>query len=193
MNVVIVKYNAGNIYSVQLALQRLKVTPFVSDEPGILQAADKVIFPGVGEASSAMNYLTCRGLDRVISNLRQPVLGICLGLQLMCRSSEENNTRGLEIFPAVVKKFPPRSKVPHMGWNTIIDLNGPLFAGVKEDSYMYFVHSYYAELDFFTVARTEYILPFSAAVCKDNFYAVQFHPEKSGRTGELIFRNFLDL
>jgi len=193
MNVVIIQYNAGNIFSVQLALQRLNIMPLVSDEPEIVQAADKIIFPGVGEASSAMKYLISRGLDQVITGLRQPVLGICLGLQLMCQFSEENNTTGLGIFPAVVKKFPPRLKVPHMGWNTITDLKGPLLTGVRENSFVYYVHSYYAVPDSFTVGMTDYIFPFSAALRRNNFYAAQFHPEKSGQTGELILKNFLDL
>ena len=193
MKVVIIKYNAGNIYSVQLALERLGVIPLISDDPLLLQQADKVIFPGVGEASSAMSYLMARGLDRVISQLQQPVLGICLGLQLLCRYSQENATSGLGIFPVNVMKFPAGHKVPHMGWNTISALKGPLFNGVGENSYVYFVHSYYAEADPAAAALTDYIVPFSAALQQDNFYALQFHPEKSGKVGELILKNFLEL
>lgn len=196
MKVVIIKYNAGNIYSVQLALERLGVIPTISNDPLLLRQADKIIFPGVGEASSAMSYLTARGLDRVIIQLQQPVLGICLGLQLLCRYSEENATSGLGIFPVNVMKFPVGYKVPHMGWNTISDLKGPLFKGVQENSFVYFVHSYYAEADAATAAAaaiTDYIVPFSAALQQDNFYALQFHPEKSGKVGELILKNFLEL
>ena len=194
MKIVIIKYNAGNIYSVQLALERLGVIPLISDDPLLLQQADKVIFPGVGEASSAMSYLTARNLDRVISQLQQPVLGICLGLQLLCRYSQENATSGLGIFPVKVMKFPAGHKVPHMGWNTISALKGPLFNGVGENSYVYFVHSYYAEAATAAAAAlTDYIVPFSAALQQDNFYALQFHPEKSGKVGELILKNFLEL
>jgi glutamine amidotransferase len=193
LKVVIVKYNAGNIYSVQLALERLGVFPLISDDPQQLQQADKVIFPGVGEASSAMTYLRARNLDRIIAALTQPVLGICLGLQLMCRWSEENDTSGLGIFPVLVKKFPAGYKVPHMGWNTIGSLRGKIFNGIAENSYVYFVHSYYAQADPAAAASTDYILPFSAALQRNNFYAVQFHPEKSGKVGEKILKNFLEL
>jgi imidazole glycerol-phosphate synthase subunit HisH len=193
MKVVIIKYNAGNIYSVQLALERLGIGPQVTDDPSALQEADKIIFPGVGEARSAMNYLQTRGLDRLILNLKQPVLGICLGLQLMCRHSEENDTAGLGIFRVPVKRFQAGHKVPHMGWNTIHGLQGPLFHGIAEDSYMYFVHSYYAQADPAAMAVTDYIVPFSAALQKNNFFAVQFHPEKSGTVGERILKNFIGL
>ena len=193
MKVVIVKYNAGNIYSVQLALERLGVTPLISDDPLLLGQADKIIFPGVGEASSAMAYLTARKLDRIIIQLQQPVLGICLGLQLLCRVSAENNTAGLGIFPVDVLKFPDGHKVPHMGWNTISSLKGPLFKGVQEDSFVYFVHSYYAATGPDTIAICDYGIPFSAALHRDNFYATQFHPEKSGKTGAHILKNFLEL
>ena len=193
MKVVIIKYNAGNIHSVRLALQRLGIDPLVTDSVSAIRDADKIIFPGVGEASSAMDYLKQSELHQVIPNLDQPVLGICLGLQLMCQYSDENNTPCFGLFDSVVKKFPPREKVPHMGWNTITDLQGPLFAKVKENSYVYFVHSYYAETDSLTTATTNYILPFSAALQRDNFFAVQFHPEKSGRIGETILTNFLNL
>jgi glutamine amidotransferase len=193
MKVVIVKYNAGNIYSVQLALERLKIKPVISNDPSLIGQADKIIFPGVGEASTAMNYLQARNLDEVIKRLYRPVLGICLGLQLMCRFSEENETAGLGIFPVTVKKFPPGFKVPHMGWNTINGLKGPLFNGVAENSYVYFVHSYYAQAGPAAVATTDYIVTFSAALQKDNFYALQFHPEKSGAVGEIILKNFIEL
>lgn len=193
MKLAILKYNAGNVHSVRMALNRLGIQPLVTDNPEELQSADKVIFPGVGEASSAMAYLTQRGLDQVILHLEQPVLGICLGLQLMCRHSEENDTTCLGIFETEVRKFPPLEKVPHMGWNSLDEPAGPLFKNVQTGDYVYFVHSYYAETAKFTTARTRYILPFSAALCRDNFYSVQFHPEKSGRVGEQILKNFLDL
>lgn len=193
MKVVMVEYNAGNIHSVRLALQRLGVEPVVSGDPAVIRSADKVIFPGVGEASSAMQFIRESGVAGVLPVLRQPTLGICLGLQLMCRDSEENSTRCLGIFDVAVKKFPPRDKVPHMGWNTLGKLRGDLFRDVSENAYVYFVHSYYAELSEFTAAQTEYIIPFSAALQKDNFFSVQFHPEKSGAVGEQILRNFLEL
>ena len=193
MKVVIIKYNAGNIHSVRIALQRLSLQPVVSDNIEIIGNADKVIFPGVGEASSAMQFLKDKGIAGLLTELKQPVLGICLGLQLMCRHSEENDTECLDIFNIQVKKFPPLDKVPHMGWNTIEQCKGSLFRNIKNASYAYFVHSYYAEMDVLTVAHSEYILPFSAALQKDNFYAVQFHPEKSGRIGEQILKNFLEL
>ncbi len=193
MTVGIIEYNAGNIQSVQFALQRLGVTPVFSRNPEVLAKTDRLIFPGVGEASSAMQFLRQAGLDTLIASYRRPFLGICLGLQLMCEYSEENDTPGLGIFPVTVRRFPPRDKVPHIGWNTIGSLLGPLFRGVVEPSYVYFVHSYYAALSEFTVATTEYILPFSAALHRDNYWAVQFHPEKSGTVGERILRNFLEL
>ncbi len=193
MKVAVIKYNAGNIQSVKFALQRLGIEAHVSDEPKILKSADRIIFPGVGEASSAMQYLQARGLDKIIVNLKQPVLGICLGLQLMCRHSAENDVDGLNIFDVNVRRFPPQDKVPHMGWNTIRDLSGPLFEGINPETYVYFVHSYFAELSAETSARSDYILPFSSALYRDNFYAVQFHPEKSGKIGEHILRNFLEL
>jgi len=193
MQVAIVKYNAGNIHSVRLALQRLGYQPVVTDDAQQLRQAERVIFPGVGEASTAMNYLRQRGLDQILVDLRQPVLGICLGLQLLCRYSEENQTTGLGLFPVEVKLFPPEDKVPHMCWNSIHDLKGPLFRDIAEGSFVYFVHSYYAELSDWTIARGDYILPFSAALQKDNFFAVQFHPEKSGKIGEKILQNFLNI
>jgi len=193
MNLCIVKYNAGNVHSVRLALNRLGIEPIVTDDPIKLAQADKVIFPGVGEARTAMLYLTARGLDKIIINLKQPVLGICLGLHLMCQYSEENDTLCLGIFDEKVKKFPPVDKVPHMGWNSLIKLKGPLFQNLSDGDYVYFVHSYFGEVRHDTIAQSEYSVPFSAALNKNNFYAVQFHPEKSGKVGEQILKNFLGL
>ena len=193
MKVVIIKYNAGNIHSVYLALKRLGIEAVVTDSVDEIETADRVIFPGVGEASSAMTYLKNAGLDTVIPNLKQPFLGICLGLQLLCKHSEENDTECLKVFNESVKRFPARDKVPHMGWNSIEFVNDPLFEGVKQNSYVYFVHSYYAETGGETIATTDYILPFSAALRRDNFFAVQFHPEKSSRVGEQILKNFIEL
>ncbi len=202
MNVAIIKYNAGNVQSVLYALQRLGTMSSVTDDPDEIISADKVIFPGVGNAASAMNYLKEKKLDELIVSLRQPVLGICLGLQLLCNSSEEGNTKCLGIFDSVVKKFDDTVfqnknlvpyKIPHMGWNTIDHLSSPLMNGISEDSFVYFVHSYYAQLSSETVATTDYINPFSAAMHKDNFYGVQFHTEKSGLTGEQILKNFLNI
>ncbi|MFN6944120.1 MAG: imidazole glycerol phosphate synthase subunit HisH [Cytophagaceae bacterium] len=193
MKVAIVKYNAGNLQSVIFALNRIGINPVVTDDKETLLSADKVIFPGVGEASSAMKYIKEHGLDQILKNLKQPFLGICLGLQLMCTSTEEGNTDCLNIFPVKVKRFPPKDKVPHMGWNSLGKLKGDLFKGLDEDSFVYFVHSYYAELSEYTAAQCNYILPFSASLQKDNYYAVQFHPEKSGKEGETIIKNFIDL
>lgn len=225
MNLKIVKYNAGNIQSVLFALERIGVEAEVTDDIEELQSADKVIFPGVGEASTAMEYLKARRLDRVIKELKQPVLGVCLGMQLMCSYSEENDTECLGIFDEQVKKFesgdpletaemllqkqneaaaarPPslkgegsrvRLKVPQMGWNNIYHLKSPLMENVKEDSYCYFVHSYYAALGPHTIATTDYTKPFSSALNRDNFYGVQFHAEKSADAGEQILRNFVAL
>lgn len=196
MKVAIVKYNAGNIRSVDCALRRLGVEAHVTADKEWLQSADKVIFPGVGEAETTMKHLKATGLDGLIKDLRQPVLGICLGMQLMCRHSEEGNVDCLRIFDADVKRFVPQrheEKVPHMGWNTVGKLNSPLFQGVRDGEFVYFVHSFYVPEGEFTAATTDYILPFSAALHKDNFYATQFHPEKSGDTGEKILRNFLEL
>jgi glutamine amidotransferase len=190
---VIVKYNAGNVISVTNALHRLGVEPDITDDPEKLASADKVIFPGVGEASTAMNYLKQRGLDRILTNLKQPFLGVCLGLQLMCKHSEENDTECLGIFDLNVKKFPPKDKVPHMGWNKLKMKEHPLFKGAPSNVFFYYVHSYYAERGPETIATSEYILPFSAALHKDNFYAIQAHPEKSGQDGQIILQNFLDL
>ena len=196
MNVAIVKYNAGNIYSVAHALKRLGINALVTADPNELAAADKVIFPGVGEAFTTMQYLRTHNLDKVICDLKQPVLGLCLGMQLMCASSEEGNTDCLGIFDTSVKRFIPQrheDKVPHMGWNTLSDLKSGLFSDQLADKFVYFVHSYYVPVNEHTIATTEYILPFSAAMHKDNFYATQFHPEKSGSVGEMILQNFLNL
>jgi imidazole glycerol-phosphate synthase subunit HisH len=193
MKIAIVDYGAGNIWSVQLALQRLGVESFLTSSADELLAADKVIFPGVGEASSAMQQLRNTGLDRIIPKLECPVLGICLGMQLMCRFSEEGNTSGLGIFPVDVKRFTTEVKVPHMGWNTITNLKTPLFNGSQESEYMYLVHSYYAPIAPETIAVCDYGQSFSAALHKNNFYGVQFHPEKSGAMGARVLENFLKL
>ena len=196
--VVIVKYNAGNVWSLTCALERLGIQPVVTDDPGRIKAADRVIFPGVGEASTAMNYLRANKMDTMLRELTQPFLGICLGLQLMCSFSEENSTECLGIFEETVKLFPKTSgkdllKVPHMGWNTIHSLKTPLFSYTTPDSYFYFVHSYYAAAGENTIATCDYGLPFSASLHKDNYYGVQFHPEKSGEAGADILRAFLGL
>ena len=205
MSLVIVKYNAGNIQSVLYALERIGREAVVTDDPALITAADKVIFPGVGEASTAMEYLRERRLDQLIRGLRQPVLGICLGMQLMCSYSEENDTDCLGIFEERVRKFSGeggtgedaqsgrRLKVPQIGWNNIYDLRTPLFEGVAERSYCYFVHGYYASLGAHTIGRTEYGQAYSSALHRDNFYGVQFHPEKSAQAGERILRNFIDI
>jgi len=191
--IAIIKYNAGNIKSVQNALTRLGYNSMITEDPLELLNADKVIFPGVGEASSAMLYLKERGLDKTIISLKQPVLGICLGLQLMCRYSDEGDTKCLEIFDTDVKLFPPVDKIPHMGWNNFLTIKGDIFKGLTIEDDLYYVHSYYPEISSCTLATCDYILPFSAAMQKDNFYATQFHPEKSAETGEKILRNFLEL
>ena len=196
MKVAVVKYNAGNIYSVIHALQRLGVNPILTDDPEQLQKADKVLFPGQGEASNAMRYLREHGLDKVIRDLRNPILGICIGQQLMCRHSEEGNTDCLGIFDVDVLKFQPQKhedKVPHMGWNQLQNPTSELFKGFTEGEFVYFVHSFYVPVCENTIAATDYIKPFSAALHKDNFYATQFHPEKSGSVGERIIKNFLEL
>ena len=199
MNIVIIKYNAGNIKSVKNAFYRLGVSAEITDDPGKISNADKVIFPGVGEASTTMKYLRNHRLDELIINLKQPVLGICLGLQLMCSYSEEGNTKCLGIFNEIVKRFIPDdgkefiNKVPHMGWNSVHNLKGPLFSQEMENKYVYFVHSYYAGLGLHTSAECNYIVPFSAALQKNNFYATQFHPEKSGSLGSAVLENFLKL
>jgi len=191
--IAILKYNAGNIRSVQNSLDRLGYHSVITDSETELRNAHKVIIPGVGHAGQAMRYLRGKGLDRVILSLTQPVLGICLGLQLMCRSSEEDNTQCLGIFSSKVKRFPEGNIVPHIGWNNFITLSGALFKGTETTDDMYYVHSYYAEPGSDTVATCEYILLFSAAMQKDNFYATQFHPEKSASAGETVLKNFLAL
>lgn len=196
MGIVIIKYNAGNIFSVDSAMKRLNVDAVVTDDIELIRKADKVIFPGVGEASTTMKYLRETGLDNIIKDLKQPVLGICLGMQLMCKHSEEGDADCLDIFDVDVKRFISQKhedKIPHMGWNTITDVKNPLFDTSLEDQYVYFVHSYYVPINSNTAATTNYILPFSAALHKQNFYATQFHPEKSGSVGEYILTNFLKL
>ena len=194
MKVAIIKYNAGNVESVKNALNRLGVEPLLTDDANELRAADKVIFPGVGEASTAMNYLRERNLDETIKSLRQPVLGVCLGMQLLCEFSEENATDCLGILPYKVKKLESDNlKIPQMGWNNIFNLKSDLFAGVEENSFVYFVHGYYVETGAETIATCDYTLNFSAAIRHENFYAVQFHTEKSGAVGEKILENFLKL
>ncbi len=194
--IAIIKYNAGNVQSVQYALQRLGVESVVTDDVTLIHSADKVIFPGVGHASPAMQYLRERGLDNVIISLKQPVLGICLGLQLMCKHSEEGNTDCLGIFDEEVKLFPAspaQEKIPQIGWNNVYNYKSVLFDGLNDNAFVYTVHSYYAALGKETIATTDYILPYSAALEKENFYAVQFHPEKSGTIGETILKNFINL
>lgn len=197
MNTIIIKYNAGNIQSVLFALERLGVKATVTDDAAIINSADRIIFPGVGEASTAMQYLKERNLDTVIRSLQQPVLGICLGMQLLCNHSEEGNTNCLGIFENVsVKRFIPvcsSDKVPQVGWNTITNLRSPLLRNIAENSYCYFVHGYNAEDSEYTIATTNYTKPYSAALQKGNFYGVQFHPEKSAKTGDIVLKNFLSL
>jgi glutamine amidotransferase len=206
MKVSIVKYNAGNIFSVINAVKRLGIEPLLTDDKEELQTSDRVIFPGQGEASHAMDYLRARGLDEVIRSLRQPVLGICIGQQLLCRHSEEGDTDCIGVFPMDVKRFVPtrhEDKIPQMGWNELmINENGkldgtnvsPLFRGLSDGDFVYFVHSYYVPLhEEYTIAQTHFTLDYSAAIQKDNFFATQFHPEKSGRVGERILRNFIEL
>lgn len=191
MKVVIIKYNAGNTQSVALALARLGIAAEISNDKQVILSADKVIFPGVGQAFSAMNSLKETGLQELIPQLKQPVLGICLGMQLLCKYSEEGETRCLNIIPETVKRFVGSEKIPHTGWNTISNLRSPLFDGLEENAYSYFVHGFYVPMSDFTVATCDYISPFSAAVQHLNFYGVQFHPEKSGETGAQILKNFL--
>lgn len=199
MNLAIVRYNAGNIQSLLFALARLGIEPIISDDPDVLHGADKVIFPGVGEARSAMTYLRERGLDNVITSLKQPVFGICVGMQLLCAHSEENDTVCMGVFDANIRRFVPnpderqRFKVPQIGWNTLSATPHPLFAKLPHEFYVYYVHSYAAELVPETIATTDYVQPFSGGLHKGNFYAVQFHPEKSGEAGAQILQNFLDL
>lgn len=191
--IAIVKYNAGNITSVKNAIERLGFSVVVTDDENLLKSAEKVIFPGVGEASSAMKYIKEKGLDEVIKNLKQPVLGICLGQQLMCQFSEEGNTECLGIFDANVKKFEPKLKVPHVGWNTISGLKSEIYNEISVEEDFYFVHSFYSEICSETTAVCDYIVPFSASMQKNNFYATQFHPEKSSSVGEQLLLNFLKL
>ena len=196
MEVAIIKYNAGNICSVDCALKRLGITPVITADEALLRRADKVIFPGVGEAGTTMEYLREHGLDRIIRSLQQPGLGICIGMQLLCRHSEEGDADCLGIFDAEVKRFVSQrheDKIPHMGWNSLSSMDHALFSGVPKESFVYYVHSYYVPVNPATIATTDYIVPFSAALHKDNFYATQFHPEKSGSVGELVLRNFLQL
>ncbi|QGW28985.1 imidazole glycerol phosphate synthase subunit HisH [Phnomibacter ginsenosidimutans] len=197
--VAIIKYNAGNIRSVLFALERLGVAATVTDDHELIRQSSHVIFPGVGAANSAMPYLQERGLDQLMLSLTQPFLGICLGMQLMCRHSEEGDTKCLGMFDIAVRKFPAtdddgqRIKTPHMGWNSLYNLQSPIMKGVDENAFMYFVHSYYAEISSHTIAACNYALPFSAALQKDNFFGVQFHTEKSAAAGEQILKNFLAL
>ncbi|MBR0181275.1 MAG: imidazole glycerol phosphate synthase subunit HisH [Prevotella sp.] len=196
MQVAIVKYNAGNIYSVVNALKRMGIEPLLTDDPELLGKADRVLFPGQGEAKGAMEYLKARKLDELIRNLKQPVFGICVGQQLLCKHSEEGDVDCIGIFDAPVVRFRPErheDKVPCMGWNKLYDLKSPLMEGLGDDPYVYFVHSYYVPVCEETIATADYILPYSASMHKDNFYTCQFHPEKSGTVGERILRNFLDL
>jgi len=192
--IAIIKYNAGNVQSVQYALQRIGAESVVTDDEEIIRNASKVIFPGVGHANAAMEYLRERELDKVIVSLKQPVLGICLGLQLLCNHSGEGDTKCMGIFDTEVKLFESATlKIPQIGWNNIYDYRSVLFNGLNEDAFVYTVHSYYAAISNETVAKTDYVLPYSAALQKDNFYAVQFHPEKSGKFGETILKNFIQL
>ena len=195
MDVAIVKYNAGNIYSVVNAMKRLGIEPVLTDDAEMLQKADRVLFPGQGQAREAMEYLKAHQLDQVIKNLKQPVLGICVGQQLLCRHSEEGDVDCIGIFDVDVKRFQPQKhedKVPAMGWNEIYDLKTELYKGLSHP-YSYFVHSYYVPLCEETIAKADYILPYSTSLHKDNFYTCQFHPEKSGKVGEQILKNFLEI
>ncbi len=193
MKTVIINYGAGNIQSIKFALQRLGVEAILSNDVDEIRNADKVIFPGVGEASSAMKKLRESKLDTIIPTLTQPVLGICLGMQLMCKSSEEGNTKGLEIFNTEVVRFSENVKVPQIGWNTIQNLKSALFKGIRENEYMYLVHSYYAKKSSEMIAESEYDIGYASALQKDNFYGVQFHPEKSSKAGSVLLQNFLKL
>lgn len=193
MNVAVIKYNAGNIRSVGFALERLGVNAIITDDFNIIRQSDKVIFPGVGEAGTTMKYLKDRGIDVLIRELKIPVLGICLGQQLMCMHSEEGNTDCIGIFDVPVCRFSGPLKIPHMGWNSLENTSGSIFKGIKEPGYVYFVHSYFVPLCEYTAATCNYIINFSASLQKDNFYSTQFHPEKSGDTGHQILKNFINL
>ena len=193
MKIAIIDYGAGNIQSIQFAIERLGFEGVLTNDFDFIQSADKVIFPGVGEASSAMKKLRESGLDKLIPTLKQPVLGICLGMQLLCKSTEEGNTKGLSIFDVDILKFSNKVKVPQMGWNTIYNLKSPLFQDIKEHEFMYLVHSFYAPKCSEMIATTNYEMEYATALQKDNFYGVQFHPEKSGAFGEQILKNFLEL
>jgi glutamine amidotransferase len=196
MTVAIVKYNAGNIYSVDYARKRLGIEPIITADKEILQKADKVIFPGQGEATQTMQYLKAHRLNELISDLKQPVLGICIGMQLLCQFSEEGNVDCLGVFDVPVLKFKPEKqedKIPHMGWNTLTNLKSDLYRGLQDEAFVYFVHSYYVPVNDYTIAEADYTLNFSASMHKNNFYATQFHPEKSGIVGEVILKNFLKL
>ena len=196
MNVAIVKYNAGNIGSVENAVRRMGIEPIVTDNVEKIQSADRVIFPGQGEAHSTMKYLKAHRLDEVIVGLKQPVLGICIGMQLLCRHSEEQDTDCLGVFDVDVKRFIPQQhedKVPQMGWNMIVDTKTVLFKGFEKPEFGYFIHSFYVPTCDWTIATTNYIQPYSSALHKDNFYTTQFHPEKSGKVGERILKNFIEL
>jgi glutamine amidotransferase len=191
--IAIIDYNAGNIRSVQNALNRMGCDSMITDDVQQIRAADKVILPGVGEASSAMHYLRDKGLDKVIQSLTQPLMGICLGLQLLCDFSEEGDTTCLGVFPTIVRRFPPMERVPHIGWNDFTKVDGPLLRDTSVEDDVYYVHSYYAEVCDYTTAVCDYILPFSAAIAKDNFMATQFHPEKSAHVGQAILQNFINI
>ncbi|MBC8112383.1 MAG: imidazole glycerol phosphate synthase subunit HisH [Verrucomicrobia bacterium] len=194
MNIAIIRYNAGNTQSVIFALQRLGIEPLLTDNPEQILAADKVIFPGVGEASTTMNYLRARKLDKLIVSLRQPVLATCIGMQLLCRHSEENNTDCMGVFEVDIKKFKSEDlKIPQIGWNNLRAVKTPLMKDLPEEKYVYFVHSYYAPVCAYTIATADYEQPFSAALQKDNFYALQFHAEISSKTGSKILQNFLEM
>ena len=196
MNVAIVKYNAGNVYSMVNALRRMGIDPLLTDDAEALRKADRVFFPGQGHAGEAMEYLKARRLDEVIRDLKQPVFGICVGQQLLCKHSEEGDTDCIGIFDEEVKRFQPKNhedKVPCMGWNQLYDIKSPLFNGLDDGDYVYFVHSFFVPVCAETIATADYILPYSASMQKDNFYTCQFHPEKSGKVGERILKNFLEL
>lgn len=192
MKIAIIKYNAGNIMSVNYALKRIGYNAVVTDDDQFIRNADRVIFPGVGEAATTMNYLKEKGIDELIRELQQPVLGICLGLQLLCIHSEEGDTPCIGVFDTKIKHFAPMNKIPHMGWNRIFGLKSNLFKGIPENSYVYFVHSYYAEMSDDAIAKCDYITDFSAALQRENYYATQFHPEKSGTIGQKILKNFIE-